>query len=59
MILLYEIDFHVKTGDIISTIRKAFVDAESVSECRVTASEMLENMPESRYQQVYTHISEV
>ncbi|MFC6038400.1 hypothetical protein ACFPYN_02925 [Paenisporosarcina macmurdoensis] len=57
--MLYEVDFVVKTGDIHSTIRTAFVEAKSISECREVVDQMVKESSLSLDEKIHTYISEV
>lgn len=57
--MLYEVDFAVKTGDIHSTSRTAFVEAKSISECREIVDQMIKESSISLDENIQTYISEV
>jgi hypothetical protein len=54
--MLYEVDFAIKINQCFQTVHKAFIDAESVSECQDHAEEVREQLPVNQNNHVHIFI---
>jgi hypothetical protein len=54
--MLFEVDFSVKINNCFQTIHKAFIDAESVSECQLQAEEVKEQLQANKNNPIHIFI---
>lgn len=54
--MLFEVDFAIKINNCFHTVHKAFIDAESVSDCMYQAEEEKEQLPANESNQIHIFI---
>ncbi|MCM3663476.1 hypothetical protein M3204_03620 [Mesobacillus subterraneus] len=54
--MLFEVDFAIKINNCFQTVHKAFIDAESVSDCMYQAEEEIEQLPVNKSNQIHIFI---
>jgi hypothetical protein len=54
--MLYHVDFAIKINDSFQVVHKAFIFAESVSECQDKAETMREKLPQNKQHHVLIFI---
>jgi hypothetical protein len=56
MRMVYPVDFSIKINGNFQTIHKAFIFADSVSECRDKAEDMCNDLPQNKNHHVHIFI---